>query len=257
MSSQILINSRLVVLSNRRQGLRQHTNCNGRVRQNGIWMAPAQNHPVHCILARKHPQDRIFIAKYDYSDAYRRIAHSASAAIQSIALFAGLAFIGGSPNPPTWCMFSETVTNLANKLLLCDDWDESELHNPDQAETPTPILRYDPPHLALTRETVFEVPLSSTARVNGFIDDLIVVFRDTIQNQAKAPTRFPWQCMLPVDLMPERRKSLSSGGTSFHFRNSSLKELPMSNRSFWDGSLTLTCCWFSSQKKNSRLGLTT
>jgi hypothetical protein len=145
----------------------------------------------------EYPHERIFIAKYDYSDAYRRIAHSASAAIQSIALFAGLAFIalrltfGGSPNPPTWCMFSETVTDLANELLLCDDWNEGELHNPDQAETPTPILRYNPPCLAPARDPAFHIPLSSTARVDGFIDDLIVVFLDTASNRAKAPHAVP------------------------------------------------------------------
>jgi hypothetical protein len=60
-------------------------------------------------------------------------------------------------------MFSETVTNLANKLLLCSDWDETKLYNPDQAVTPEPIHRYDPPHFAPAQKTAFDVPLSSTA----------------------------------------------------------------------------------------------
>ncbi len=148
-------------------------------------------------LRQHHPQKRIFISKYDYSDAYRRIAHSASAAVQSIALFAGLAFIalrltfGGSPNPPTWCMFSETVTDLANELLLCSDWDATALNNPDQPVTPTPTIRYDPPCLAPAKETAFNMPLSSTARVDGFIDDLIAVFLDTKTNRQKAPHAVP------------------------------------------------------------------
>jgi hypothetical protein len=79
---------------------------------------------LHFIVALRltHPGRRIFIAKYDYSDAYRRIAHAASAATQSISIFDHLAYIalcltfGGSPNPPTSCLFSEMVTDLANEI---------------------------------------------------------------------------------------------------------------------------------------------
>jgi hypothetical protein len=34
-------------------------------------------------------------------------------------------------------MFSETVTDLENELLLCEQWDPKELHSPDQSATPT------------------------------------------------------------------------------------------------------------------------
>jgi hypothetical protein len=82
---------------------------------------------IHFIvtLREQHPGQQIFITKYDYSDTYRRITHAATAAAQSIVLFAGIAFLvlqltfGGSPSPPTWCMFSKMVTDLANELLLC------------------------------------------------------------------------------------------------------------------------------------------
>jgi hypothetical protein len=51
---------------------------------------------LHFIVTLRltHPGRQIFIAKYNYSDAYRRIAHAASAATQSISI-----------NPPTWCLF--------------------------------------------------------------------------------------------------------------------------------------------------------
>jgi hypothetical protein len=73
-------------------------------------------------LRLAHPRQRIFIAKYDYSDAYRRITHSGTAAAQSISIFDNVAYValrltfGGSPNPPTWCLFSEMVTDLANEI---------------------------------------------------------------------------------------------------------------------------------------------
>jgi hypothetical protein len=101
---------------------------------------------VHYIVALRlqYPGCRIFISKYDYSDAYRRIHHSASAAIQSIIVVGEVAYIalrltfGGSPNPPTWCAFSEMVTDLANELLLCAEWDPRTLTSPAQVTTPIP-----------------------------------------------------------------------------------------------------------------------
>jgi hypothetical protein len=82
---------------------------------------------VHFIVSLRlaHPNKRIFISKYDYSDAYRRMAHSATAAAQSIAVLLAVAYIavrltfGGSPNPPSWCLFSEMVTDLANEVANC------------------------------------------------------------------------------------------------------------------------------------------
>ena len=64
---------------------------------------------LHYIVAVRlaFPGKLIFISKYDYSDAYRRIAHSAKAAAQMIAILGELAYLalrltyGGSPNPPT------------------------------------------------------------------------------------------------------------------------------------------------------------
>ena len=86
---------------------------------------------MHFVVALrlKHPRSRMFISKCDFSDACRRMAHAAAAAAQSIVVFANIAFMalrmtfGGSANPPAWCTFSEMVTDLANELSLCEDWD--------------------------------------------------------------------------------------------------------------------------------------
>jgi hypothetical protein len=84
---------------------------------------------IHFIVAMRlqHPHTRIFLSKYDYSDAYPQVAHSAKAAVQSIIIFGQVAYIalhltfGGSPNPPTWCAFSEMVSDLSNEIPLCAD----------------------------------------------------------------------------------------------------------------------------------------
>ena len=73
---------------------------------------------MHYVVALRQPfQGRIIlmISKCDYSNAYRLIAHSASAAVQTITIHGLLAYLllrltfSGSPNPPTWCVLSEIV----------------------------------------------------------------------------------------------------------------------------------------------------
>jgi hypothetical protein len=154
---------------------------------------------IHFIVALrlKHPTKKIFIAKYDYSDAYRRIAHSATAAVQSIIIFAGIAYIalrltfGGSPNPPTWCAFSEMVTDLSNEIPLCDDWDPSQLRSPAQPVTPTPLELPASEPLALAKPMAVIIPTSVTGRTDSFIDDLIRVFLDTPKNRDREPHAVP------------------------------------------------------------------
>ena len=50
---------------------------------------------IHYIIALrlKFPDERILISKYDFSDAYRRVAHSATAAAQSVIVFANITYI--------------------------------------------------------------------------------------------------------------------------------------------------------------------
>jgi hypothetical protein len=154
---------------------------------------------IHFIVALRlaYPLLPIFIVKYDYSDAYRRIAHAPSAAAQSIIIFAGVAYIalrltfGGPPNPPTWCAFSEMVTDLSNEIPLCTEWDHTKLRSPAQPETPAPVLLPDNVPIARAMPMAVTVPTTVTARTDSFIDDLIRVFLDTPLNRAREPHAVP------------------------------------------------------------------
>jgi hypothetical protein len=72
---------------------------------------------IHLIVSIRlhYPKSRILISKYDYSDAYRRMAHSASEAAQNISVSAGLAFtalpltFGGSTNHPSWTLIATSA----------------------------------------------------------------------------------------------------------------------------------------------------
>jgi len=154
---------------------------------------------IHYILSLRlhHPQLRILIAKYDYTSAYRRMAHSAEAAAQTVSTHELIAFIalrltfGGSPNPAAWTCFSEMVTDLANEISQCDEWDPTELRSPVQGDTPKPIRLPDSIPIARACAQAVEPPPTPEGRVDGFIDDLINVFLDTDRNCARQPHVVP------------------------------------------------------------------
>ncbi|KAI2502043.1 hypothetical protein MHU86_12446 [Fragilaria crotonensis] len=155
---------------------------------------------VHYIVSLRfrYPDMRVLISKYDYSDAYRRIAHSAEAATQTISINGNTAYLslrltfGGSPNPPTWCMFSELVTDLANEIGQCSEWDPEEIRSPAQPVTPEPMRLPESIGIAKARRMAVTVPMTKAGgRVDGFIDDLINVFADTPENCRRQPHVVP------------------------------------------------------------------
>jgi hypothetical protein len=154
---------------------------------------------LHYIIAFRlaFPNTPVLIAKYDYSDAYRRVAHSATAVAQTISTCNNYAYIynrltfGGSPNPPTWCNFSEIVTRLSNKISQCKDWDLDKLRSPNQPVTPTPIREMPGITIAKAWPMTVHVPMTATSRANDFINDLINVFLDSEYNLARQPHTVP------------------------------------------------------------------
>jgi hypothetical protein len=50
------------------------------------WCQPRILHFIVLSLRTQHPKSRILISKYNYRDAYRRIAHSVAAALQTIVI---------------------------------------------------------------------------------------------------------------------------------------------------------------------------
>ncbi|KAI2508556.1 hypothetical protein MHU86_5848 [Fragilaria crotonensis] len=171
---------------------------------------------VHFIVALRsqNPALLILISKYDYSDAYRRIAHSSTAASQTIAINGSTAFLslrltfGGSPNPPTWCMFSELVTDLANEIAQCDEWDPTEHRSPAQPSTPEPLRLPDHVPIVQARRMAINIPPTKAGgRVDGFIDDLINVFLDTPANCLRQPHIVP--LAMHLTSRPTRATSMS------------------------------------------------
>jgi hypothetical protein len=95
---------------------------------------------------RKYPGQKILVTKIDYKSAYRRGTLHYSTALQTAtqlpeektAIITLRHTFGGAPCPFKWGVVSESICDLANALLQCDnDWDPSELHSSVQHEIPT------------------------------------------------------------------------------------------------------------------------
>ena len=159
---------------------------------------------LHLILALRteHPNTAIFICKYDYSDAYRRVAHSPAATAQTIAIMDNIAYVslrltfGGSPNPPTWCAISEIVTDLANELIWCTDWDPDTTFSTMMSTTNPPKRMSPSIPFARARPMAVRLPSVTLGRADVFVDDIIHVFPDI----PGALARYPHVVPLAMDL---------------------------------------------------------
>ena len=149
------------------------------------------------ILRFRHPFKIIFINKVDFSKAYRRIQYSGRGAAQCIAVHNNLGYLelrlsfGGSGCPPTWCTVSEIVTDLANDLILCPDWNPDICQSPLQHLVPTPSrLPADIP-FENALPMAFEPPAYPEGKSDCFVDDVTTVFLDTAENCVRTPAAVP------------------------------------------------------------------
>ena len=177
---------------------------------------------IHFIVAlrRKFPNKRILISKYDFSNAYRRMAHIASSAIQTILVHSRKAFIylrltfGAAANPAVFCGLSNMVCDLSNEITLVKEWDPDVLFIPVQPKVP-PVLYVDPSiPIAPAREMAVEVPTTSLGRGDCFLDDIIKVYLnrlDIIKRNAASVPLAMHVSMRPLsqDKLVQRNETLS------------------------------------------------
>jgi hypothetical protein len=78
---------------------------------------------------------------------------------------------GGAPCPFEWGIMSETICNLANKLLKCNDWDPHTLHAPVQANIPQRDCLDNNVPFAIGRELIVDVPIDPCGFADVYIDD--------------------------------------------------------------------------------------
>jgi hypothetical protein len=154
---------------------------------------------VHYIVSLRasHPEERIMMCKGDFKSAYRRKYSAWDAVMLSLTAIVHLGFqfllaslrltFGGTFCVSQWCLTSETITDLANALLRCDEWDHNKVISRWQHMVPDPIrLPLDIP-IAAAKEMFVTVPLEIWGNIDCFIDDLPGVGLDTPAHVIRLP----------------------------------------------------------------------
>ena len=145
-------------------------------------------------LRSKFPSSRIYLSKFDYSDAYKRLSQSPKATASTVVRFGKIAYFcwrmvfGGSPNPTGFSCFSEILTDLANEIAMseyspemgsCDTVMASHSIPKDTDDPSSPIGKAIRPAL--------EVSAKMTSYRDCFIDDVIDCHLGTPENLHRAP----------------------------------------------------------------------
>ena len=143
---------------------------------------------IHQIVAIRqlHPNEKIFICKFDWGAAYRRINGDGTLTANSITSdadgrFANLLLrlsFGGKPHPAIFSTISEAACDLCNDIVEIAEWNPEICKSPLQSMMgPTNRLPAEIP-FAKSREMAVDV----LARPEGFhdvyLDDMIQIFID-------------------------------------------------------------------------------
>jgi hypothetical protein len=152
---------------------------------------------IHYLAALRHlnPRQRIYISKFDYSDAYKRISQSPGTCAATVVRFAEIAYIflrmafGGSPNPAAFSCFSETLTDVANELAM-SRYHPSQGSSPTVKETHALIREVEEDNTEVAHAVLpaLEVPVEGrSSNRDCFIDDIIDCHLGTAENLTRAP----------------------------------------------------------------------
>ena len=152
---------------------------------------------IHYIVGCRirNPSSRILLTKADMDSAYRRHHVNLLAATKSITwvtindikllvMCLRLTF-GGSPWPSEWSCISESICDLVNTILRCNDWNPDTLHSPLQNMYPSEnILPANIP-FGGARPLAVNLPNEDHGKCDIFLDDLVSAIVDKGQQSRK------------------------------------------------------------------------
>jgi hypothetical protein len=142
---------------------------------------------IHSIVGcrMRNPSSKILISKADIDSAYRRSHTNGKSAAKSLMwiMIGGIKFLimclrltfGGSPCPSEWTSISEPITDLANAILQCEDWDPDELSSDMVDMYPPPVLLPEDIPFAPARSVIVDLPNDDKGKVECFIDDDVTI----------------------------------------------------------------------------------
>jgi hypothetical protein len=154
---------------------------------------------IHYIvdLRSRHPNKRIFINKFDIDAAYRRCHISGPTASECLTIYKDTLLMalrmtfGGSPCPALWGYISDTLADICNTLIQCNDWDHNTLfdHISSSIKTPSPLPDETPFHQA--KPLIVEIPKNDKGKVDIYIDDTIAITPDLSNNVSRMVSAVP------------------------------------------------------------------
>ena len=92
---------------------------------------------------------------------------------------------GGAPCPSEWGSIAESIYDLANAILLNDEWDSLSLQSPAQHLVPNKIILEDDIPFGIGRDLIVNIPVDSRGTVNLYIDDFCGLTVDIDDNAAR------------------------------------------------------------------------
>jgi len=113
-----------------------------------------------------------------------------SAPIQRPRSVDALTQIWRSPCPSEWGSIVESICNLANAILLNDEWDPSSLQLPAQHLVPNTIILEDDIPFGIRRVLIVDIPVDSKGTVDLYFDNFCGLTVD-IDNNATRLERAP------------------------------------------------------------------
>ena len=154
-------------------------------------------HYIHS-LRYHHPNTPILIGKYNFSAAYRRMTTWGHTSASSCSIHKNIAYIslqltfGGTPCPFKWCSMSELITDVANNILSCPEWDHNKIHSPHKQFIQEPEIQNENIHFgqAYAADVIAPPPIKHGV-VDSYIDDLIPVVLHDKHNSARAANSVP------------------------------------------------------------------
>ena len=134
---------------------------------------------IHAIIRMRldFPTTTIYLTKYDFEAAYRRLHVFPTHTVTTILIYNSLAYLltrmpfGSTCGPIRYSDISESIFDLANDLIEDNTWDPSTFHSPISTKLDKPEKLQEEIPFAKAKELDVEIPSRETV-VDGYIDDI-------------------------------------------------------------------------------------
>jgi hypothetical protein len=151
---------------------------------------------IHYIikLRNDNPTTKIYISKFDFDAAFRRCHLSAATSLESCTAHDNFLYLhlrltfGGSPCPSIWNTIAEPITDIANRLITCPDWDHKLFHDPLLELIKNAKSLPDTHLYAKAKELAINIPPNNIGKIDIYIDDNISISLDKDENTLRTNT---------------------------------------------------------------------